>query len=324
MHPRRLAPLCLLLLSACTWSLPSGAVLPRALGIGPAVPPEDCARADVFCAGLVTDYGPEDSGLNREAWLGLQDAQAAHLVDRVDYIETVDTRDRSMNIAFLAADGYDVIVTVGSSMSKDTYAAAAKHPKLFFIGVEQPQATDNELPNLASLVFHEERSGFLAGALAELITKTGHVAAVCEAKFIDPMRRYCDGFQAGALYVDAHTHVTVSYRDGPADRLFNDLEWGRTAALQQVNQGADVLFAAGGNTATAALQAAASEGAYVIGADYDLYSDADTIRPLLLTSAVNDVRAGVTDLVRRAASGNSRLATIPGTSNLPRFTISIS
>ncbi len=298
MHFKHLIPLCLLLLSACTWSLPSDGLLPGMLGDGAAIRLEDCARADVFCAGLVTDFGPEDSGINREAWLGLQDAKAAHVVDRLDYIETVDARDRFLNIAVLASDGYDLIVTVGASMSDVTQAAAKKYPKLSFIGIEQPQAPDKELPNLAGLVFHEERSGFLSGALAALITRTGYVAAVCEAKFIDPMRRYCDGFQAGALYIESHIHVTVSYREGSPDKLFNDLNWGSITALQQVDQGADVLFAAGGRTAGAALQAAASEGVYVIGAESDLYVEADAIRPLLLTSAVNDVRLGVTQLVR--------------------------
>ncbi|MGZ6317360.1 MAG: hypothetical protein ACXWNQ_08880, partial [Anaerolineales bacterium] len=42
---------------------------------------------------------------------------------------------------------------------------------------------------------------------------------------------------------------------------------------------------------------------YVIGAEYDQYPDGSTIRPWLLTSAVSDVRAGVTDLVRRATHG---------------------
>jgi basic membrane protein A and related proteins len=294
MQFKRLLPLCLLALSACTWNLPSGSLLPKTAGNRP----EDCVREDVFCAGLVTDFGPLDSGISREAWLGLQDAMVADQVDRVDYIETVDTRDRSLNIAALAAEGYDVIVTVGASMSDDTRTAAIKYPKLFFIGVEQPQS--NELPNLAGLVFHEERSGFLAGALAGLITKTGYVAGVCDAKFIDPMRRYCDGFKAGALYIEPHLQVTVSYREGSSDKLFNDLDWGRTTALQQVNKGADVLFAAGGSTADAALRAATLEGVYVIGAESDLYADSVTIRRSLLSSAVSDVRLGVTKLVRLA------------------------
>ncbi|MCL4527989.1 MAG: hypothetical protein M1282_01080 [Chloroflexi bacterium] len=38
--------------------------------------PQDCARADVFCVGLITASGSIEDGINREAWLGLQDAKA--------------------------------------------------------------------------------------------------------------------------------------------------------------------------------------------------------------------------------------------------------
>ncbi|MGE5074162.1 MAG: BMP family ABC transporter substrate-binding protein, partial [Anaerolineae bacterium] len=218
-----------------------------------------------------------DSGIRREAWLGLQDAQAKNLVDRIDYIQTVDPRDRAANIGVLVDDGYDIIVTVGAAIGDETRAAAAKHPKILFIGVEQPQVDDKQ-HNLAGLVFHEERSGFAAGALAALMSQTGQVAAVCEANFIDPIRRYCDGFQAGARYARPKINATVTYREGPSESLFNDPEWGRATALQQVANGADVVFATGGRTADAALEAAAADGAYVIGAETDLYYDLPDVR----------------------------------------------
>jgi basic membrane protein A and related proteins len=260
--------------------------------------PQDCARADVFCAGLVTDFGPITAGINHEAWLGLMDARDAHLANRVDAIETVDVRDRAANIAALADNGYDMIVTVGASMTDDTRAAALKYPEISFIGVEQPQ--DTNLPNLAGLVFHEERSGFLAGVLAARMTQTGHVAAVCEARFIDPIRRYCDGFQAGARHVAPGINASVDYRDGSSTYLFNDPAWGHDTAVREINAGADVLFAAGGGTATAALEAAASNGILVIGSETDLYPELPEIRPLLLTSATNDIRSGVLELMRLA------------------------
>src|SRR5574341_845833 len=227
--------------------------------------PQDCARADVFCAGLVTASGSVAEGSNQEAWLGLQDAKAEKLADRIDFIETVDPRDRAKNTAALAEDGYDVILTVGLAISEDTTVAAQKYPNTLFIGVEQPQ--EKRYQNLTGLVFHEEQSGFLAGALAAMVTQTHRVAAVCEAKFVDAMRRYCDGFQAGARYVKPEVHVDVIYREGATEDLFNDPDWGRTTAVQLVDQGADVLFAAGGETADAALKAASDEGAYVIGSE---------------------------------------------------------
>ncbi len=264
--------------------------------------PQDCARVDVFCVGLVTSSGGvDDNSINEEAWLGLQDAKAEGLVNRIDFIATVDSRDRAKNIETFANNGYDVIVTVGASISDETIAAAQKYPNIFFIGVEQPQNTPYK--NLAGLVFHEERSGFMAGALAALVTQTQQVAALCEAQFIDPMRRYCDGFQAGVKHTNPHIKVTVLYRDGPEEDLFHDSAWGETNATQVVNDGADVLFAAGGNTADAALETAASKGIDVIGSETDLYTRLTDIRSRLLTSAINEIRPGVHDLVRLARNG---------------------
>jgi len=93
------------------------------------------------------------------------------------------TAQRTLKL--FADDGYDVIVTVGSSISNETLAAAKKISESLFIGVEQPQTT--KISNLTGWLFHEEHSGFLSGALAALMTQTQRVGAVCEAKFIDPI-----------------------------------------------------------------------------------------------------------------------------------------
>lgn len=264
--------------------------------------PTDCAQVNVVCVGLVTASGSINDGINQQAWLGLQDAKAEGLADHIDYIETVDSRDREANIQTFINDGYDVIITVGSSLTNETIAAAQKNPKVKFIGVEQ---TQNKIyPNLTGLVFHEEHSGFLAGALAASITQTNRVAAICEAKFIDAMRRYCDGFKAGAQYINANINATVVYRTGSNQYLFNDPDWGTQAAHQAVNDGADVIFAAGGNTADAALETAAGQGAYVIGSETDEYESLTDIRSRLVSSAVNDVRAGVRDLMRLAKTNH--------------------
>ena len=263
--------------------------------------PQDCARREVWCAGLVTDFGSVAQGINQQAWLALEDAKAAGLLNRVDRIETIDSRDRAANIGTFGDAGYDIVVTVGALISDETATAAKRYPNEAFIGVEQPQQI--LIPNLAGLVFHEERSGFLAGTLAASMTQTSHVAAVCEASFIDSIRRYCEGFRAGAFYGNPAVQVTVVYRDGPTELLFHDLDWGRESALKMLHEGADVLFAAGGETADAALQAAAENGALVIGTETDAYTRLEHVRPRLLTSAVNDVRPGVRALLEAARQG---------------------
>ena len=259
------------------------------------VRPPDCTRRGVFCIGLVTDSGSIQQGPNQQAWLGLQDAQAQGLADHIDYIQTMDARDRQANIQTFVRDGYDLIITVGPLMTDDTILAAQQNPGTKFIGIEQTE--NGGLPNLTGLVFHEERSGFLAGALAALITRTDHVAALCDSESVDAMRRYCDSFQAGARYAGAGVSTAVMYRTGADQGLFNDPDWGRAAALQAVQNGADVVFAAGGNTAQAALEAAAAQGALVIGSETDQYESLADARARLVSSAVSDIRAGVRSLV---------------------------
>jgi basic membrane protein A and related proteins len=277
----------------------------------------DCARADVFCAGLVTDFGPINEGINQEAWLGLQDAKNKQLVDRIDAIETIDARDRAKNISTFAEDGYDVIITVGESISDETTAAARQYPNIVFIGVEQPQ--DPTIPNLTGLVYREDRSGFLAGALAALTTQTNRIAAVCEVNFIDAMRRYCDGFEAGSKYADPAVNVTVTYREGPQEKLFNDPDWGSKAASEAVNEGADIVFAAGGETADAVLETAAQQKVGVIGAETDAYARLTDIRPWVVTSAVNDIRGGVLDLLEMTRDGKLSPGNFYGQSQLAPF-----
>ena len=255
----------------------------------------------MWCAGLVTDFGDVSHGINEQAWLALEDAKAEGLLARTDRIETIDSRDRAANIAAFGDAGYDIVVTVGASIADETAAAAEKYPKTAFIGVEQSKPA--QTANLALLVFHEERAGFLAGVLADSVSRTGNVAAVCEASYVDSIRQYCEGFRAGALYQDPTARVNVAYREGRSELLFHDADWGRETALEMVRGGADVVFAAGGETADAALEAAAAEGALVIGSETDAYTRLKDVRPFLLTSAANDVRTGVRVLLDAAVHG---------------------
>ena len=94
-------------------------------GLSSCMQSSDCFREDVFCAGLVTDVlGIDDHGMNQNTWAGLQEAKANGDVDRVEYIESIDTRDYEKNIAYFAEKGYDVIITTGVGMRDETLRSA--------------------------------------------------------------------------------------------------------------------------------------------------------------------------------------------------------
>lgn len=262
----------------------------------------DCTRQDVFCVGLVTAYGKvDDHGLNQSAWDGVQQALTEGLIDKADFIETVDARDRAKNIRAFLENGYDLIVTVGIGVDEDTRLAADEWPDRHFIGVDQPQTESR--PNLAGLVFPEDQGGFLAGALAALTTQTGQVAALCEQESIPSMWRYCEGFRVGVHYANTDMRARVLFRsEGGTGEVFNDPAWGAEQALFFLDGGVDILFAAGGETARAALETAARRGVYVIGADEDMYYQLDNA-DFVLSSAVKQAAQGVYGLIRKAVEG---------------------
>ncbi|MBV5330885.1 BMP family ABC transporter substrate-binding protein, partial [bacterium] len=229
----------------------------------------DCFREDVFCAGLVTDVlGIDDHGMNQNTWAGLQEAKANKSVDRVEYIESMDTRDYEKNIAYFAEKGFDAIITTGVGLRDETLRGADLYPDSVFVGMNQPH--EEVRPNIIPITFAEDQMGFLAGALAARLSETRIIGAVCETSGIDSMWRYCEGFRAGAKFVDKNLKIQVIYNeDGDREKLFIDETWGYDTAQKLIKRGVDVIFAAGGATGQGALHAAAEAQVKAIGTERD-------------------------------------------------------
>ena len=275
----------------------------------------DCASPDVLCVGLVTDVGEiDDKSFNQSAWEGVLKAKE-ELGAYVDYIETKDSKDYETNIRLFAENGFDVIVTVGFALTEATQVMAKEFPEVYFIGVDQfqPWAVDddagNDLPNVAGLIFHEDRAGFLAGALAGMITKTDKIAGVLGTDLVPPVKAFGTGYINGAKYVNENVEANVIYHPGGLDVAFTDPEWGAATAKQLIDQGFDVIFGAGGKTGNGALievaQAAkAGKEVYCIGVDTDQWYTVPEARPCLVTSAMKLITPGVFDLIKLAQEGN--------------------
>ena len=255
----------------------------------------------MFCVGMVTAYeGVDNHGLNQASWEALQNIESQTQMARLDYIESIDTRDWQKNIVFFGDNGYDVIVTVGVNLSEPMIEAAIEYPHILFIGIDQQPEEVYE--NIATIHFVEEQAGFLAGVLAAMVTESGKVGAVCETSGIDAVWRYCEGFRAGALYADDEVDIYVEYReDGSRDKIFNDPEWGEQQALHLIDDGVDILSGFGGNTTQGAFLAASKEGASIIGSEENLYFRLPDVQPVLITSIFKDPSATLSYLVLMAS-----------------------
>lgn len=286
-----------LLLSACTVAAPGAA--PAA---GTEAPAEAAAAA--IKIGLVTDVGRvNDRSFNQSAWDGVVQAAAVlGLQEDEDfkYIETQDSKDYADNIQQFVDAGFNVIVTVGFALGEATIAAAKENPDTYFIGVDQFQG--EALPNLTGLVFHEDQSGFLAGALAAQLSKTGTIAAVLGTDLVPPVVAFGQGYEFGAKYINPDIQLISTYHPGEISQAFTDPEWGAATAKQALDQGADVIFGAGGITGNGALQeVAAAPGAgtdvFCIGVDTDQWETLPAAHPCLVSSAMKLITPAVVELI---------------------------
>lgn len=282
-----------------------------------AVPAADTGAADSaasagaeFKVGLVTDVGRvNDRSFNQSAWEGV--VAAADMLgladDDIKYIETQDAKDYADNIQqFIDAD-YNVIVSVGFALGDATIVAAQDNPDVFFIGVDQFQG--EVLPNLAGLIFNEDHSGYLAGVLAGSLSQTGTIAAVLGTDLVPPVVAFNEGYVAGAQSVNPDINVISTYHPGEISQAFVDPEWGAATAKQALDQGADVIFGAGGITGNGALQEIATadgagETVFCIGVDTDQWNTVPAAQPCLVSSAMKLITPGVVDLVSLASEGN--------------------
>jgi len=255
-----------------------------------------------FKIGLVTDVGRvNDRSFNQSAWEGAQQA-AKDLGAEVKYIETTDAKDYENNIKQFTDEGYDVIITVGFALGDATIKMAKENPKINFIGVDQGQS--ETLANLTGLVFHEDNSGYLAGVLAAKLTKSGTIAGVFGTDLVPPVVAFKEGYETGAKSVNPSIKIISTYHPGEISQAFVDPEWGAATAAQAIDQGADVVFGAGGMTGNGALEETATHaGLFCIGVDSDQWETVPGAQPCLVSSAMKMITPGVVELAKMAKDG---------------------
>ena len=259
---------------------------------------------DEITIGLVTDVGKvDDKSFNQSAWEGAQ-AAAEAVGGEADFIETAAPTDYATNLAQFVDSGANVIITVGFALGEATAAAAAENPDISFIGVDQFQAAT--VCNYTGLVFPEDQSGFLAGALAGLLTESNTIGAVLGTDQVPPVVAFKEGFEGGVAYTNPEAQVISTYHPGGLDVAFTDPEFGATTARQALDNGADIIFGAGGQTGNGALIEVAREGgeALCIGVDTDQWETVPEAHPCLVTSATKVIDGGVLDLVTAIQEGS--------------------
>ena len=218
--------------------------------------------------GLVTDIsGVNDQAFNQMAWQGIQKA-AVDMGFQAKFLESRQPADYETNIDALAAEGYNVIITVGSLMGDATALKAKQYPDIKFAIVDNAYAISG-LANVTSLMFAEEQIGFLAGVLAGGMSSSGFVCSVSSIQ-TPQSERYMKSFFGGATwqagpemkFMNNYIGIQTTDKNVPA---IDDSTQGKETALKLIGNGCDAVFGVGGDAVNGALLAAKESHLPAIG-----------------------------------------------------------
>jgi len=268
--------------------------------------------APALKAAMVTDVGGlGDKSFNDLSWAGLEKAKTELGVDPKVLTSKVMT-DYESNLTQLASAGYSPIFAVGFLMQDAVTKIAKATPNSNFGGIDIFVADPPK--NYVGLSFKENEAGYLAGVVAGLATKAEFDEGLNDANVIGfvggmeipPVQKFQAGFIAGAKSVNPSVKVISKYAG-----KFDDQAKGKELGLSMISDGADIVFAAAGQTGIGTFNACQEKKVLFIGVDSDQYMTLTNPGATILTSAVKRIDNAVFSVVKQAKDG-----AFPGGQNL--------
>ncbi|MDI1447321.1 BMP family ABC transporter substrate-binding protein [Polyangium sp. 6x1] len=249
--------------------------------------------------GLVFDVGGRgDKSFNDAAYEGLSRA-ASELGVTTEVLEPSGAEDREAAMRLFAARGFDLVIGVGFIFSTDVNVVARDFPSTRFACIDYAPPMGGATPaNVAGLRFREEEASFLVGAVAGLMSKTGHVGFV-GGMDIPLIRKFEAGYRAGVREVCPHCEVHAAFA-GTTPEAFRDPVKGKALANSEIAAGADIVYHAAGTTGHGVFEAARDMGVKAIGVDADQH---DEMPGTVLTSMIKRGDVAVFDTIRDVAEG---------------------
>ena len=252
---------------------------------------------------IAYDPGGRGTGFNELARQGAKRVVEAFEADFLEVTaEPDDTEaDLEQRLTRLAEARTGLVFVIGSTYAGALAKVAPQYPGTWFGIVDDGSVN---APNVVGILFNEEQGAFLVGAAAALTSKTGNVGFI-GAVPVPLLQKYEAGFTAGARAADPDVKVQVDYLGQPPDDTgSSDPAKAKAAALRMYDAGADVIFAAAGDSGDGVIQAAHDRGLWAIGADSDRYLTADpSVRGAILTSMLKQADIATYTIGMEVANG---------------------
>ncbi|WP_456400520.1 BMP family lipoprotein [Mesoaciditoga sp.] len=205
-----------------------------------------------------------------------------------------------------ASMNFNMVIVVGYELIDTLKQVAPQFPKVDYVYIDDVVKSGQ----VTSIVFKQNESSFMAGALAAMITERKGFPMVNGEKIIgfvggedySVIRDFLIGYEQGAHYVDPEVKILTGYVGG-----WDDPATAKEIALDQFHHGADIIFQVAGGSGLGVIDAAKQAHFWAIGVD----SPQGYLAPNnILTSVVKNVGNAVYDMIKDKLSGTYKRGTI--------------
>jgi basic membrane protein A len=250
------------------------------LGAAPSLA-QNKLKIAIALPGSITDHG-----WSQAAYEALVQAKSKYGIEFA-YTEKIKEPDQVEALSDYARRGYSLVIGHGGEFQDAVDRVASRFPETMFVVNNGLRAGKN----VATADFYFAQPAYVMGYIAGKVSKTGKAGVLAAQKFkftTDSIKGFENGFKAARP--DGKVLVTWT---GDWD----DVAKGKEAALNQLSQGADVVWPTMDRATIGALQAVKEKGAYSFGLYYDAL---ESWPDIILQSDILDVRGMMLNYIQIA------------------------
>lgn len=203
-----------------------------------------------------------DKAFNDIAWEGFQKASQDFGLE-IKVVEYGTDKSKFDPSVIDAAENNDIVAFSGNEFMEIVEKHYQEFPDTKFIGVDIPPDYQVEMPNVFAVYYAQNEGDYLAGVLAQKMSKTGIVGFLGGAEVI-VINDFLVGFVEGSKRADPNGRITISYVGD-----FVNATKAKEMGLLMIQQKADILHQVAGAAGLGMFEACQEKGALGIGVDAD-------------------------------------------------------
>ena len=163
-----------------------------------------------------------------------------------------------------AAESYDIVLFNGNEYVEILQRIHTDYPDVKFIATDMTPTLEWDIPNLFGVNSKQHQGDFLAGALAQKMSKTGTIGLVAGTDTVS-INDFIIGYVQGSLQANPSGKVAHSFIGS-----YTDTAKAKELALVQISQSkADIIHQVAGGAGLGVFEACKDKGLWGIGVDAD-------------------------------------------------------